>query len=542
MIIFISDLINDYQQWYGGDRVFIQTSPGSGKTSFILEKLSKYAMREGTEVLLLVNRKILKLQIKQVLAREHGIESMTDEEIEGIDNFAGITVKSYQEIQEKIKKDSPLLVDLSMKRYRYIVLDECHYFLQDSLFNRNIQYLLFGLLHWRNSVLVFMSATMDEVKPFLMGKLGLGRQPFKTLYSVEGRSSAAYLDGFQFQHRIFNYEIKADFRIQSIRYFEELEELTKRINADDTIEKWLVFVNSKKEAERIKKGLTCNFAYLDAEIMNENPVIEKIVKEEKYEEKVLITTQVLDNGINLVDRNLKNIVLLTTEKTEFIQMLGRKRFKDKDEKINLFICARSAAFFNYLRNKKISPMMNYIQEIHADDTFRQSHFDNKEFWEFCQGTTIIEGGKMIISEAAEEKLSLVKTFCDQMIVRLKNNPQAFIIEQLSWIGKSENFSPHHYLEFQTGQENRRNLRLYLKEFEGKKLDKESQNVFREEICQWALKLGKKLTDRGSRLAGKSKINEFLEREGLSFYINSVNNSRYWQIEEVNSNEEELLCH
>lgn len=60
-------------QWGGGDEVFIQTPTGSGKTTFILEVLAKCAVEKSKEVLLLVNRRLLKAQICQELAREHGV-------------------------------------------------------------------------------------------------------------------------------------------------------------------------------------------------------------------------------------------------------------------------------------------------------------------------------------------------------------------------------------------------------------------------------------------------------------------------------------
>ena len=94
-IIFLTDNIDDmYKAWRVPDEVYIQTPTGSGKTTFILETLSAFAISEGWEILLLVNRKILKNQIKHELAEQHGMEGLRDEEIEKIKDFAGITVMS----------------------------------------------------------------------------------------------------------------------------------------------------------------------------------------------------------------------------------------------------------------------------------------------------------------------------------------------------------------------------------------------------------------------------------------------------------------
>ena len=44
--------------------------------------------------------------------------------------------------------------------------------------------------------------------------------------------------------------------------------------------------------------------------------------------QILVTTAVIDNGINLCDVSLKHIVLLTIDHVQFIQQLGRKRMND----------------------------------------------------------------------------------------------------------------------------------------------------------------------------------------------------------------------
>ncbi len=43
----------------------------------------------------------------------------------------------------------------------------------------------------------------------------------------------------------------------------------------------------------------------------------------------------MDNGISLEDEYLRNIVIMADTKETFIQMLGRKRIKNKDRKSTL---------------------------------------------------------------------------------------------------------------------------------------------------------------------------------------------------------------
>lgn len=69
-------------------------------------------------------------------------------------------------------------------------------------------------------------------------------------------------------------------------------------------------------------------------------VVKWCIVKEKRSKKILITTSVMDNGISLEDEYLRNIVIMADTKETFIQMLGRKRIKNNNEKLNLYILKR----------------------------------------------------------------------------------------------------------------------------------------------------------------------------------------------------------
>ena len=68
---------------------------------------------------------------------------------------------------------------------------------------------------------------------------------------------------------------------------------------------------------------------------------DQIAQEEKFSQKILITTEVLDNGVNIKDTNLRHIVIQDMEQTTFLQMLGRKRFLNEDETEKTFVYLRN---------------------------------------------------------------------------------------------------------------------------------------------------------------------------------------------------------
>lgn len=68
----------------------------------------------------------------------------------------------------------------------------------------------------------------------------------------------------------------------------------------------------------------------------------------------MIATSVIDNGVSIEDKALKNVVIDSTEEVEFMQMLGRKRWKD-GEIINLFVKNKT--------EKGINDYWNYTKAI-----------------------------------------------------------------------------------------------------------------------------------------------------------------------------------
>lgn len=529
-------------QWGGGDEVFIQTPTGSGKTTFILEVLAKCAVEKSKEVLLLVNRRLLKAQICQELAREHGVLSMSDEEVEKIHEFGGVTVYTYQEIQEELKRKPYPMGTLFAQRFRYVVFDESHYFLEDSMFNRGIPYILEVLPKIKNATKIFLSATGEEVFPFLMRIMHTDMTLLRNLVSWNADEIIVeFHERFFTGGRIFQYQQQPVFNVHDVRYFRNVDEIVEKINEDKSEEKWMVFVNNKIEAAKIKENFRKNFLYVDADEKENNSVKQQIVKNSRFEQKVLITTKVLDNGINLKDKSLKNIVLLATEKTEFIQMLGRKRFEKGEGGVHLFLMARGTQYFNFILARKIRPMVNFIGEIQKDSRFRQERMDDADFYESCQKMAIIENGRITVSKAAIEKIRLTQNFCKEMLEKLRENPHALVLEQLSWIGKEKDFQEDFYLESYGRKKNWQKIFDFMDETRGKKMDKSEQEAFRNKFAELAREYGIKLTDRNSRLAGKAKINQFCEMEGIPFCIEAVNNSRFWLVKGVAGNETQNIC-
>lgn len=150
----------------------------------------------------------------------------------------------------------------------------------------------------------------------------------------------------------------------SPHFFDDLDEIEDAIVSDYLGKtKWLIFVNSRDEGIQLVRKLNSEFKkYCDEKVKelknatgNSATSIEVEVKK-PYQDfavfidrhsrhkddvsgeiwhklintgvfpcKILVATSVLDNGFSIKDDNVKNIVICTDDKVEFIQELGRRR-------------------------------------------------------------------------------------------------------------------------------------------------------------------------------------------------------------------------
>lgn len=170
---YIADSIgNDYKNWGAGQIVFLSAPTGSGKTTFIFKNFLPTWGGKG-KVLYLVNRKILKEQLKEQM---RGV--VTDQ---GYPLSVMIDIKTYQEVEQEARElMSNSSVDLYITKemggcylnsfrnstsYGCVICDECHYFLMDSNYNTNTIY-SYKMIRdlFKDKLRIFMSATIEEIQ------------------------------------------------------------------------------------------------------------------------------------------------------------------------------------------------------------------------------------------------------------------------------------------------------------------------------------------------------------------------------------------
>lgn len=304
---FVSDFLKyEVSQWTLGMNVFISCGTGTGKTTFA----KNLSMLTFGRTLILSNRVA---NLKQTRKDGNFWKS-------GI-NLCGDCCISYQKLESNPRLDKDWL-----NTFTHIVVDEAHYFVKDASFNAKANISLAKIIGCRCTK-VFMSATIDE---------------FQTVY--------VQLLNHLNQFNIFN--IVRYSMTRSKLYIESIEEIIHESQIANIVQelqgKTLIFVDSIEKGRELKKELDPIYSVgmitsesKESEEIKEKELFDSLIEKEKFDVDILIATSVIDNGVNIKDENLKNIIIQNADKDEIIQMIGRKRCLNMDDKVHIFLVSSS---------------------------------------------------------------------------------------------------------------------------------------------------------------------------------------------------------
>lgn len=407
-------------KWTPNVPVFISAQTGRGKNFFIqntiVPEILKHNRRcnDNQKILILSNRIALNHQNKIELAKiidihsdknisyENTLQKLTDEQINSFNNFGVIKVSSYHQLL-----NNNLLDD----EYTFVIIDECHFFTQDSLFNADTSKILDAIIDkCKNSIRIYTSATLDDVLPVILKKdipEKFEENPYKffcqkppnlyykkfLLTNTIPKNILPFSDKINIQSIMINY----NYYMNLIKFYDEQQnEITPYYNYTAIIydlepnysyikthliknndnalvdkishthnkdSKWIIFVKSKKEGKALKEKLNqkqISSEFISSESKTEsNTAYQQIIKESKFDVEVLISTAVIDNGVNIKDKAVKNIAISVFDYTSFIQMLGRVR-PIEEQKINLYLFDFPINKIEETINKNYNNLLEYL--------------------------------------------------------------------------------------------------------------------------------------------------------------------------------------
>lgn len=492
--------------------VYLLKAPtGSGKTTFFIKDLVPEARRRRQQVLLIVNRSVLTEQLINIYLKELGIPPGAIEfPQEGIYPLGDLVVCSYQYMARRLQgKDTPNIKigPFEAKEYAFVVCDECHYFIADSVFTTDSAPLVNLPKVFAQSVRIYASATMSPVRNVIL----------KMEQVVDLAENFSYWEispGFRYARNNMISQIYSNYNglLQRAPFFEvmgaepDYSYLHPRILADgqslwdDVIEQYeahslrkaVVFVDSKKHGKDCKEKLNSHgisAAFIVSESTSsrsysmdelDKKVLEEIKTKNRFESvSVLIATSVLDNGTNLIDKDITHLYISGTEYMAAVQQAGRVRMYEEGQTLELVIPRRAKSYFSS-RISQWNRQENLLDKwLDADAKTREDMFWNGEL-EFLRT-------KFSYNESSHPKnsiftfasLNYYRSDARDTLRRLEGSPDGYVKKALCWFGFNLSDAVDESLCCQSDAIEQ--LQTFLEETASKPLNKESWANFRQQF-------------------------------------------------------------
>lgn len=526
----VNGIEEDYKNWQPrgvvshqkASRIFIESPTGTGKSSFVLDKLFPFAAEKNYNILYLANRSALNQQIRNAVARKLKVKEKIKKDEATFylpESFCCLTVINYQ----AISLDSTAL-ETFLSDYAYIVFDEAHFFVEDSLFNAKTGLLLKSVLDASpDAVWIFLSATLDGSEELLLA----AADKIQPNNLIDANLNKLVLR----DHRIV-YKNNYQSAVYTPSFFRGIDDLMPVINR--TVgEKWLIFVSSiqrgKALQQRIKKETGRKAVFLSSENKADKRW-KTLSTEERYDEDVLIATKVLDNGVNIRDEDVRHIVIPFCDRTEFMQMLGRRRTHE-GERVCLYVEVPTIQKINTLRHG-VETKRKAINGVNGCAPNKKKALLAK-MWEAGRKDInslfyINKDGNLTSNFLAEKKLKQLSDFYGMLAARYKEGA-CYEKTVLTWI-KMEKSEPV-YL----GQTVSEGIIGFLSHWEGEKIQmaewenfyKEFERLYNQE-CRNRFPIDsaeyqKAFSVRKAPPRRKSTVNRQMQILGLPYKLNKENN-------------------
>lgn len=358
-----------FRGWDHEHPVLIAAPTGTGKSTFIIDRLLPFIKEQGGRLLIVSNRVALNTQYKmQVLKRNNhpALRRLTplgiQEEMEFDD--LPVTFCSYQGLPGLLKREE--------KIFTHAVFDEAHFFCSDSLFARDTGWLLSKIpIKFREAVRIYMTATPwavenmiaeeeQKLKPSIAARLGIAS--YRPVNLNPGQLLTYRFPTVKRKYQL--YALPSKVRNDPCQVLPDL------IKESPEGEKWLIFVDSKANGKRLAE-LLGGADYLDS-IGKTGPVWDELTTNERFPKRILVTTPVADCGINIADNAVKHVVIFSVDHVQFVQELGRKRLKE-GERINLYVPELSVDQLARLerRNDQLLQALRRFEAMPAENYYLQ---------------------------------------------------------------------------------------------------------------------------------------------------------------------------
>ena len=510
-------------KWNEKTPVCIAAQTGTGKSSLVFDKILVTVKNRAKRLCIIGSRTVLVQQYKKQAANLEEpdlLKELTEEGLQRRHNFGSIDIYSYQELIHLLLKNPTQFFN----NYGAVVLDECHFFIQDAPYNELSQEILEGIItSAKHCVRIYLTATPDVCLEDII-KL---EKKFSnaSLSCLSGGAAYGFFNMNQMNNFLLYYfDINYDYITPCL--FKEDSEIIDMIHVDQSNAKYLICVDSKARGQSMELALGKSIAdFIDAELKNTSKAetVTTMINNEQFEKKVLIATSFLDVGINLKDENLLNVVIYSTDQTHFLQSIGRKR-KHARQAVSLYIhipgqedisrylksarftqaelkenihyyCDSATAYFQKL------PDSIYIKKIDRKIQIRYNGFAFT-YWNH----RINELSNMLESLKA-----------------IPNSDEAFARHFLNWLGLEHLYEQIHWLGSSPTDINNELVQL-IENYANRELSEDEFLKFREEFHDTYNRLYPQTSIRGGRTPHLNVLNKKFNELRLAFTVKNIGNA------------------
>ena len=504
----------------------IQAPTGFGKTYFILHEVLPKVVQSGGKMLLVSNRVAVsyqqKLQVMKIVDPSE-IGCLTPEGVLKKTDFGPVKIMTLQALDLFL---STAQGREYAKEVSVFVVDEVHYFVADVSFNPSAARLLkVSPKFFVEATLIYMTATLeDALRPVAEAEASAERP------MVE-RTGARFSPLMLGQSPVVNvYQFTSDKYSQlSVRYYKKDDDLYREI-MEGGEDKCLIFVSSKERGEILQETLGDDAMFISADSKGSD-AWNQLLDEERLPCRVLITTSVLDCGVNIHDEDLKHVVIPFEDRTMFMQALGRVRFKDTP-KFTLYVKGISKKRLNGLayRNRELLSLATEIKQSKCYnryvDRFRLEGDRTKGALLYLD-----YDGRYDFNYLLYHKLLRQERYYKELETAIDQyGDAAFPRIVHSWLGQPDTYNDRNWLGYGITKQAQQDLLEFLRECDGKLLAPEAdQRAFSKKVHQWyqVITGDKKRDDRGGGYLKTAALNDCLEKLEINGTVKSNGKSGGW---------------
>ena len=449
----VKEIGEQYKEWNTGDSILIGASMGSGKTQFIIKVLADYAKENNKKILLISNRTAL---------RNENDNNIKNNELEK--NILSINYQRFQS-EYLIKCNNGYMNTELLEMFDYIVCDECHYFLTDAWTEiTDVSY--DSIIQSKHPIKIFMSATYWEIFELLKEDI---KSPINT------------------------YNIESDFSyINKIVFYKQQKYVEKLIESLPTNEKLIYFSRKLDIAYELHNKYKDNSSFVCSEgNKNYNEFITpNALNNNKLTNQLTFTSTTWDNGINIIDSDVKHVVIDIDEIVTFIQCLGRRRKLKNDN-----------GFILYIRNWTNEELNRHSFDYRKEIVLYNKYKDNMTETLNLKRLNKIPDSKCMYISPETEKLTVNKLAFKNIQNSIKKYNKAMEVGWNNYIINILKIENVEYVDFDEEIKKVKisELELYLNNIVGVKLFSEEQHELSNLIIKEISGIKGKYQVRGKKL-------------------------------------------